>query len=308
MSDRKSLLHLRSLPPAVIALAAAGLTGPALAQNAANGQTLYKQAVPIPNSAPLSCENCHGAANIFKNSRFPNTTEAGILTLLNGAIAQNKGLMGAYSGWTPAMRADVAAYVAGATAAPPPPPLVQPPGTPAPAPAPTPAPAPAPSGPTAAPTASNPAMFASTEVGKESATAAVKITNTTASAVSFATPALIAKAGTQSEFVATTAPSGSTNCVPGLRLDTGASCSFGVRFAPRASGTRSETWTVAFANGVAPQEVTLTGTATAPAAAATSAGTNAAQATSSSSGGGGALGWLGLTALGALALLRRRPQ
>jgi hypothetical protein len=304
MSDRKSLLHLRTLPSAALLVTAAGLAAPVLAQNAANGQTLYKQSVPIPGSAPLSCENCHGPANIFKNSRFPNTTEAGILTLLNSAIAQNKGLMGAYSGWTPAMRADVAAFVAGATAAPPPPPLAQPPGTPAPAPAPTPAPTPAPpAGPTPAPTMKPPA-FPSVEVGKQSAIISIEVANTTAARVALAKQPVTSSAGAKSEFFATTPPAGKVACVGGLNLDVGASCSFGVQFAPTGTGTRTEKWTVAFANGVAPQEVTLTGTATATGAAAASTASTTAQ--SGSNSGGGALGLFGLGGLAALAGLRRR--
>lgn len=301
MSTRKSLFRLRSLPPAVAAVAAVGMSGSALAQNAANGATLYRTTVPIPNSAPLSCENCHGAANIFKASRFPNTTEAGILVLLNNAIATNKGLMAAFSGWTPTQRADVAAYVAGATAAPPPPPLAQPPGTPAPAPAPGPAPAPAP--PSTTPTTSpDAARFASVEVGKESATTGVLVTNSTSAAVKFSTPAIVPPANKVSEFVATTAPQGSTNCVPGYTLEPGTSCSFGVRFAPLASGVRTETWSIKFENNVPSRDITLEGTAIA--AAGTESGGD-----SEEDGGGGALGLgalFGLAGLAALGRLRRR--
>ncbi|HJW52806.1 MAG TPA: hypothetical protein VJ501_12410, partial [Burkholderiaceae bacterium] len=130
MSNRKSLFHLRSLPPAVAALAAVGLSGSALAQNAANGATLYK--TPVVNSAgtALTCENCHAAANIFQVREGTDAT--GILGRMSAAIAapgNSKG-MAQYSVWTQAMRADVAAYIATATGAPPPPPLAQPPGTP----------------------------------------------------------------------------------------------------------------------------------------------------------------------------------
>ena len=67
MSNRKSLFHLRSLPPTVAALAVVGLSGSALAQvgNPTTGATLYKTPVAIPNGVPLACENCHGAANVF---------------------------------------------------------------------------------------------------------------------------------------------------------------------------------------------------------------------------------------------------
>jgi mono/diheme cytochrome c family protein len=302
MSTRKSLFRLRSLPPAVAAVAAVGMSGSALAQNAANGATLYKTAVPIPNSAPLSCENCHGPANIFKAARFPNTTEAGILVLLNGAIQTNKGLMGAFSGWSATQRADVAAYVAGATSAPPPPPLVQPPApSPTPTPAPGPAPAPTPAPPSTTPTTSpDVARFASVEVGKESATSGVLVTNSTTAAVKFSTPALTPPAGKISEFVATTAPQGSTNCVPGYRLEPGTSCSFGVRFAPLASGVRTETWSIKFDDNVPARDLTLEGTAIANAAS---------ESTSEEDGGGGALGLgalFGLAGLAAVARLRRR--
>jgi hypothetical protein len=318
MSNRKTLLHLRTLPSTVAALAAVGLSGPVLAQtgNPTTGATLYKQTVAIPNSAALSCENCHGAANIFKASRFPNTTEAGLLVLFNNAVSTNKGLMGAFAGWNAQMRADVVSYLAGATAAPPPPPLTLPPGTPAPAPAPAPAPtpAPAPATPTTSPTATpNPAMFSSTEVMKESATSAVLVTNSTKNTITFATPAMKPPAGVKSEFVTTKAPEGSTDCARTPSLEPGTSCSFGVRFAPLSAGTRSETWTINFSTTDVPaREVTLEGTAIGG-SAATSAGTTAPTGSSAanapSDGGGGALGLLSLFGLGGLALLggRRRP-
>ena len=141
MSNRKSLFHLRSLPPTVAALAVVGLSGSALAQvgNPTTGATLYKTPVAIPNGVPLACENCHGAANIF-NIR-EGTDAAAIVGRMSAAIAApgNGKSMNQYAVWTPQMRADVASYIASATsAAPPPPPLTLPPGTPAPAPAPAP--------------------------------------------------------------------------------------------------------------------------------------------------------------------------
>jgi hypothetical protein len=308
MSNRKSLLHLRTLPPAFAALAAVGFSGSALAQNPTTGATLYKLAVPIPGGTPQACENCHGPADLFKAARLSGTTEAGILVLINNAIATNKGLMGAYAGWTPQMRADVAAYLAGATAAPPPP-FAPPPGSPAPAPAPAPSPVP----PSAAPTLSpDTARFNSTEVGKESATAGVQVTNSTTGAVIFATPAIVPEAGKPGEFFVTGAPSGSVNCVPGYRLEPGTSCSFGVRFAPLASGTRTEKWTVKFLSDIPAREVTLEGTAIATAASVTSSSpTSGSSAANSPTGGAGALGWTSLFGLAAFALagsLRRRKD
>ena len=312
MSNRKSLLHLRTLPPAFAALAAVGFSGSAPAQtgNPATGATLYKLAVPIPGGVPSSCENCHGPADLFKSSRFPSTTEAGIAVLLSNAIASNKGaVMIAYASWTPQMRSDVAAYMSNATAAPPPPPLALPPGSPAPAPGPAPAPVP----PSAAPTLSpDTARFNSTEVGKESATAGVQVTNSTTGAVIFATPAIVPEAGKPGEFFVTGAPSGSVNCVPGYRLEPGTSCSFGVRFAPLAAGTRTEKWTVKFLSDIPAREVTLEGTAVATAASITSSSpTGGSSAANSPTGGAGALGWTSLFGLAAFAVagsLRRRKD
>jgi len=304
MSNRKSLLHLRTLPPALAALAAVGLSGSALAQNATNGATLYK--TPI---AGASCENCHGPASSYKlKPTISSATEAGILVQLNNAIATNKGPgMTAFSIWTPTQRADVAAYIFGATAAPPPPPLVLPPGTPAPAPGPAPAPVPPSASPTLSP---DTARFNSTEVGKESATAGVQVTNSTTGAVIFATPAIVPEAGKPGEFFVTSAPSGSVNCVPGYRLEPGTSCSFGVRFAPLAAGTRTEKWSVKFLSDIPAREVTLEGTAIATAASITSSSpTGDSSAANSPTGGAGALGWTSLFGLAAFAVagsLRRR--
>lgn len=152
-------------------------------------------------------------------------------------------------------------------------------------------------------------MFSSTEVGKYSATTGILVTNSTTVAVSLATPALVPPSGTSTEFVVTTAPAGTTNCVPGFRLDPGVSCSFGVQFAPLAAGVRSEKWTVNFADGVAAREVTLEGTAIAGAATGGTAPTGSSAANSPADGGGAALGWMhlfGLFALSAVGSLRRR--
>ena len=302
MSDRKSLFQLRTLPPAVLALAAVALSGTAQAQsNAANGATLYKQPVPIPMGAPASCENCHGPAFIFK--------AASTAGAISAAISANRGGMNAFSSWTAAQIGDVATYVA-AAAPPTLPPLALPPGTPAPAPTPTPAPPP-PGTPTTTPTINpSPAMFSSTEVGRYSATTGILVTNGTTVAVSLATPALVPPSGTSTEFVVTTAPAGTTNCVPGFRLDPGTSCSFGVQFAPLAAGVRSEKWTINFADGVAAREVTLEGTAIAgTGAGGGTAPTGSSAANSPADGGGAALGLthlLGLLALSGVGGLRRR--
>ena len=306
MSNRKSLLHLRTLPPAFAALAAVGLSGSALAQNAANGATLYK--TPIGGA---SCENCHGPASTYKlKPIIAGATEAGILVQMNNAIATNKGPgMAAFSIWTPTQRADVAAYIFSANAAPPPPPLALPPGSPAPAPAPAPAPVP----PSAAPTLSpDTARFNSTEVGKESATSGVQVTNSTTGAVILATPAVVRETDKPAEFLLASPPSGSVNCVPGYRLEPGTSCSFGVRFAPLAAGTRTEKWSVKFLSDIPAREVTLEGTAIATAASVTSSSpTGGSSAANSPTGGAGALGWTSLFGLAAFALagnLRRRKD
>jgi mono/diheme cytochrome c family protein len=310
MSNRKSLLHLRTLPPVVVALAGVGLSGAALAQtgNPTTGATLYDTAVPIPGGTPSSCKNCHGAANIFNLSQ--GTSETAIVGRMSAAIAApgNAKSMNQYAVWTPQMRADVAAYIASATAAPPPPPLVLPPGTPAPAPAPTPGPVP----PSAAPTLSpDTPRFNSTEIGKESATLGVLVTNTTTSAVKLATPAAIPPRDKPAEFLLTTAPSGSVNCVPGYTLEPGTSCSFGVRFAPLASGTRTEKWTIAFTDDVPAREVTLEGAATGSVTSTTTSSPTGSSAANAPTGGAGALGWTSLFGLAAFAVagsLRRRKD
>lgn len=300
MSNRKALLHLRSLPPAVLALAATGISGSALAQSVTNGETLYKQKFTFPVTGGVACSDCHGPAYIFK--------AASTAGAISGAISADRGGMRALQSMlTTTQIADIAAYVAQA-APPTTPPLVLPPGSPPPAPAPAPTPAPPPPSGTAPAITPKPAMFSSTEVGKYSATLGIQVTNGSTSTLVFSIPALVPPAGANSEFVPTAAPSGTTNCLPGGQLAPGTSCSFGVQFAPLAAGTRSETWSIKFENSVAAQDVTLEGTAI----ASTGGGSSPTAAPTSSAnapGGGGALGWLGLAGL--LAVLgiapRRRP-
>lgn len=300
MSNRKALLHLRTLPPAVVALAAAGFSSSALAQSVTNGETLYKQKFTFPVTGGVACQDCHGPAYIFK--------AAASAAAISGAISADRGGMRALQSpvLTTAQIADIAAYVAQA-APPTTPPLALPPGSPPPAPAPAPAPPP-PSG--AAPAITpKPAMFSSTQVGSYSATLGIQVTNSSTSTLTFAIPALVPPSGTSSEFVPTAAPSGTTNCLPGGQLAPGTSCSFGVQFAPLSAGTRTEKWTINFASGAAAQEVTLEGTAIAGSGTASSP-TAAPTAANAPTGGGGALGWLGLAGLlGLLGIApRRRPR
>ena len=301
MSNRKALFHLRTLPSAVLALAAVGSSGTALAQaDAANGEKLYKQQVSIGAGATASCENCHGFAYIFKRTG----------PQISAAIAANRGLvMGVYSTWTAAQIGDVATYIAGAN---PPntPPLVLPPGSPAPAPAP--APAPVPGTPTNAPTiAMSSSMFSSTEVSKYSQTIGLQVTNSTSAPIVLSNPALIPPAGTTLEFVVAKAPAGTKECKPLDLLDVGTSCSFGVQFAPLNAGTRTEKWTIKFEGSVPAVEVTLEGTAIAFAGGSSTGGTapTNSSANAPTDGGGGALGWIslfGLSTFLAIGNARRR--
>jgi hypothetical protein len=79
MSNRKSPLHLRTLPPALAALGSAvGFSGSALAQtgNPTTGATLYKLAVPIRRDSAGLRELLRTAPS-FKAGPVPMTTEAG---------------------------------------------------------------------------------------------------------------------------------------------------------------------------------------------------------------------------------------
>jgi cytochrome c553 len=298
MSNRNALLHLRTLPPAVFAAAAVGLSSPAAAQSVTNGETLYKKQFTFPVSGGVACQDCHGPAYIFK--------AASSASAISGAINGDRGGMKVLQSMLSAAEiADIAAYVAQA-APPTTPPLALPPGSPAPAPAPTPAPAPAPSaGPSVTPA---PAMFSSTEVGKYSSTLGIQVTNNSTTILYFANPALVPASGSSGEFVPTVAPSGTTTCRPGGYLQPGTSCSFGVQFAPLESGARSETWSIKFDNNVAAQQVVLEGTAIASAGGSSSP-TAAPTSSANSPGGGGALGWLSLAGLlGALGIGGRRRK
>jgi mono/diheme cytochrome c family protein len=296
--SRYRLFHLRTLPPAAIALAAC--SGSALAQTGdpVAGAALYVQRLNFPVSGPLNCADCHGDGPIFRSFfQSRGIDEAGVLARINGAIAGNSGGMNVYSVYTTQNRADVAAYIMrGPSAPPPPPPFAPPPGgTP---PAATPAATP------------NPVMFNSTTIGSTSTVVNILINNASAAPVTFGSPAVVGGGGNAGDFLVAAPTSGTAQCISGFALGPGMSCSIGAQFAPTASGTRSAAWTVNFTGGVAPRSLSLQGTATttsapAPAPAPTPAPAPSA-ANAPTSGGGGAFGWLNLLALAGLAGLRRR--
>jgi hypothetical protein len=291
MSNSRRLFHLRSMPPAALALAACAVSSTALAQtgNPANGELLYQQRVNFPVSGALNCEDCHGPAYLFRAAASASN--------ISGAISANRGgVMGVYSFLAGQQVADIAAYVAVALPPPPPPPAAPPPAS-----------SPPPATPMASP---NPTLFPATVVGSTSAVVNVLFTNTAAVNVTFGTPAIAAAAGDTVDFLVAAPTSGPAQCISGRVMAPGTSCSFGVQFSPRAAGARSATWTVNFTGSVAARTLTMQGSATtasAPAPAPTPA--PAASANAPTSGGGGALGWtslLGLAALAGFAGSRRR--
>jgi len=277
MLNRRPLFRMRTLLHAVLAVAACSATG-ALAQvgNPATGGTLYVQKTLI-GGAQLSCQDCHGFAGTFRDLRFPGLNEAAIRGRIQTAINGNAGMvMGTYSVWTPQQISDVAAHLVAAVTPPPPPPF---------APLPT---------PTAAP---SPVMFSSTAVGATSATIAILLTNSAATAITLGNPHVVPATGQIGDFRSATVPTGQTACVNGTVLQPGTSCSIAAQFVPTAAGSRTATWNVNFVGNVPTREVTLQGTAT-------GAGTSSAPTSSANAplnAGAGALGWLNL--LGLLALL-----
>jgi mono/diheme cytochrome c family protein len=300
MSNAGRLFQLRSLPRAALALAACAASGavPAQTGNPTNGQVLYQQRVNFPVSGALNCEDCHGPAYLFRAAASAGT--------ISGAIAANRGGMSAYSSLTAQQVNDIAAYVAVALP-PPPPPAAPPPGS-----------IPPPATPTASP---DPALFPSTVIGGASPVVNVLFTNTSAANVTFNNPAIGAASGHTGDFRVAAPTSGTPQCISGRVMAPGTSCSFGIQFAPSASGTRSASWTVNFTGSVAPRTVSMQGVATtaaAPAPAPAPAPTPApapAPVTSSANaptaGGGGAVDWstlLALAMLGGLASACRRSR
>ena len=289
MLNTRWLFHLRALPHAALAVAACTTGSASLAQtgNAAAGQVLYQQPVNFPVSGLLNCEDCHGPAYLFQR--------AASASAISGAIAGNKGGMSVYSFLTAQQISDIAAYVAVALPPPPPPPLSPPPAS-----------SPPPATPTASP---NPALLPTTALGATSGVVNVLFTNTAAVNVTFNTPAIAAASGDAADFLVAAPTSGTAQCISGRVMAPGTSCSFGVQFSPRASGTRTATWTISFTGAIAPRTLTMQGSATAtPAAAPPPTPAPAPVSTSANaptSGGGGALEWASLAALAGLAARRR---
>lgn len=284
MLTRYSLLTFRTLLHALMAAAACSATSAfAQAGNPTSGATAYTEKV-----AGASCQDCHGFAGTFRDSRFPGANEATIRAAIQSAISGNAGqVMAPFQNapWTPQKTSDVAAHLVVAVAPPPPPPF---------APLPTPSASP------------SPVMFGSTAVGATSAAIPILLTNSAGTAITLGNPAVNPNTGQVGDFKNASVPMGQTACVNSGIMQPGASCSIAFEFVPTAGGTRTATWRVTFVGNVPARDITLQGTASGAAAGGTTpAPTGSANAPSNA--GAGALGWLNL--LGLLSLLgiaRRR--
>lgn len=273
----------RSLLNALLAVMACGATSAfAQAGNAANGAIAYTEKV-----AGASCQDCHGFAGTFRDSKFPGANEATIRAAIQAAITGNAGqLMAPFQNlpWTPQKTSDVAAHLVAAITPPPPPPF---------APLPTPSATP------------SPVTFPSTAVGATSALISVVLTNSAGIAISLANPAVNPSTGQVANFRSAPVAAGQTACVNGGVMQPGASCSIGFEFVPTTAGASSATFRVTFVGNVPARDITLQGTATG--VGGSTAPTSSANAPLNA--GAGALGWMSL--LGLLALLGvgrvRRP-
>ena len=265
----------RSLLNALLAIVACGATN-AFAQAGvpANGATAYVEKV-----AGASCQDCHGFAGTFRDSRFPGANEATIRAAIQAAISGNAGqVMAPFQNlpWTPQKTSDVAAHLVVAVTPPLPPPF---------APLPTPSAAP------------SPVAFPSTAVGATSAPIGVVLTNSAGIAITLGNPAVNPSTGQVANFRSATVAAGQTACVNGGVMQPGASCAIGFEFVPTTAGASTATFRVTFVGNVPARDVTLQGTATG--AGGSTAPTSSANAPLNA--GAGALGWMNL--LGLLVLL-----
>lgn len=89
------------------------VVSPATTGNAA-GAALYSQKVSIPNSAALSCQDCHGPASVFRTRpQFANLTDAGLAARITLAIGNPAYGMSAFAVLSTQMRLDLAQYILG---------------------------------------------------------------------------------------------------------------------------------------------------------------------------------------------------
>lgn len=262
--SRRALFRLAVLPAACAALSAPGQAH-AQAGNPANGATLYAQKLQPSLGVNLSCDDCHGSADV--NRAFWGSTEDAIFNRINGAI-NGFNVMSAFRVWNAQQRRDVAAYVAAAAVPPPPPP-----------------PAGLPPVPTATPDS---LQFPVTPPTGSSATQTVTIRNvSTTASITLGTPFLTNAGGDAVQFRLATLQAG--ECANGTVLAPNATCTFRVSYNPAVAGTHRGNFAVNSNGGIGQRLVVLYGS-TAPAGQAvllspdavtfgsTAVGTNSANA------------------------------
>lgn len=94
------------------------VVSPAATGNAA-GAALYSQKVSIPNSAPLSCQDCHGPASVFRTRpSIANLTDSALMSRITAAISNPAYGMAAFAVFSTQMRLDLAQYILGGAPAP----------------------------------------------------------------------------------------------------------------------------------------------------------------------------------------------
>lgn len=212
-------------------LAAALTLAPFLthAQDAANGQALYTNAV-VAGKQSCSSSACHGALPGNPQNRIANGTSA---SNIKGALANTSQMSFLAGHLTDAQLNDLSAYIAGKLG-----------GAPSYL---TVAAAPSPS---VSPTS---VSFASQTLRSASAAQAVTVSNAGSASAALVLGTIGTTAG--SDYTV----SGGT-CASGTSLAAGASCTVSVTFTPTVAGTRSGTLSIAHNGSAGASAVSLTGT------------------------------------------------
>jgi hypothetical protein len=266
----------RFLPRAAALAAALMLSLPdASAQDAARGKLLFSDT----NGAPQSCASS-GCHNGFPTARINGIGKGTSASVIQAAIANNKGGMGILSGYVSAQdAADIAAYIANPNV------VVTAP---------------------AATLSATAIAFGNQVVGTASATQTLTVGNTGNAALSIT--GLTFGGAHSGDFAQT----GGT-CNAGTSVAAGASCTVQLTFTPAAAGARSATLTVAHNAGSGSSALTLSGTGvsatpvagaspTALGFAQTLGTTSTPQAVTLSNGGGAPLALTSITLTGAQAI------